>query len=238
MKKALALPVLIIVLTLGACTPQVSAPPVSLHETEPVGPVTTQIPSGVSQSETEQPSGQKQYLNSTFGLSFEYPSNWFGPEAYTADQTLRVEVGSDIVYPYGEPSDEPSDVKNSYFIVIQYTKNNQKTYWNDTYQSLVHLQDGESLSSMRSLIIKVRQLELGSFKGFEYISTLSDTAQTDHVYGREVILVDHMSNLLTISGHPNNVEINDGEEWRDVYRMIDETNLTLFHAIVDSIRIE
>jgi hypothetical protein len=38
-------------------------------------------------------------------------------------------------------------------------------------------------------------------------------------------------------GQPINVEISDGTNWRDVYRMIDEENLTVFHEIVESITI-
>jgi len=88
------------------------------------------------------------------------------------------------------------------------------------------------------MIIRVRQLELGRFKGFEYISTLSETAQTEHVYGREVILIDEQSNLLTVFGTPSNVEVSNSEEWRDVYQMIDEANLTIFHEIIETITIE
>ncbi len=40
--------------------------------------------------------------------------------------------------------------------------------------------------------------------------------------------------LLTIMGQPNNVEVSNGANWRDVYRSIDEANLTIFHEIVDS----
>ena len=108
----------------------------------------------------------------------------------------------------------------------------------DTYQALSKMQDGESLSGARSLIIRVRQLELGKFKGFEYIATLSETAQTDHVYVREVILVDDQSNSLSVSGQPANVEVSDGAKWRDDYRTIDEANLDVFHAILDSISIK
>ena len=107
----------------------------------------------------------KSYANSTLGLGFRYPSSWFGPDEYVSDQNLRVEVGSDKVYPYGEQPEQPSDVKNSYNVVIQYTKNNQNPYWKDTYQSLQNLKDGESLSGTRSLIIRDRQLDLGRFKG-------------------------------------------------------------------------
>jgi hypothetical protein len=123
-------------------------------------------------------------------------------------------------------------VKNSYNVVIQYTKNNQNSYWKDTYQSLQNLKDGESLSDARSLVIRVRQLDIGRFKGFEYISTLSETAQTDHVYAREVMLFDEQTNdLLTIMGQPNNVEVSHGANWRDAYQMIDEANLSSFHCL-------
>jgi len=100
------------------------------------------------------------------------------------------------------------------------------------------MQDGESLSDARSLVIRVRQLKVGKFDGIEYISTLSETAQTEPVYVRQVILIDEQSNMLTIMGTPNNVEIGDGMEWRDAYKMVDEANLMLFRQIVESIVIE
>jgi hypothetical protein len=174
-----------------------------------------------------------------FGFGFKYPSDWFGPEEYISGETLRVEVGSDTVYPYGEPPEEPSDVMNSYNIVLQYTKANQNPFWKEPYQTLQNLKDGESVSDTRSLITRVRAIDLGRLKGFEYIFTLPETAQTEHVYGREVMLFDEQTDdLLTIMGQPNNVEVSNGAQWRDVYRSIDEANLTIFHEIVESMTID
>ncbi len=227
------------ILIITACTPQETATPVTVLATEPTTAVETQIPIAVTPTAEDSPVTPNSYKNSAFGLGFQYPFNWFGPDEYIAEQTLRVEVGSDIVYPYGNPPNQPSDFKNSYNVVIQYTKNNQNPFWKHTYQSLQNLKDGESISGERSLIVRVRQLNLGRFKGFEYISTLSETAQTDHVYAREVILFDEQTNdLLTITGQPNNVEVSSGTNWRDVYRSFDEANLTFFHEIVDSITIQ
>jgi hypothetical protein len=209
---------------LAACGGKVSTP-----QTLPVIPPTKTLSSP----------NLKPYSNSAFGLSFQYPSNWFGPDEYVSDQTLRVAVGSDVVFPYGgETPEKPSEVKNSYLVVVQYSKNSQDQSWKDTWLSLASLKDGESLTGPRSLIIRVRQLNLGRFTGYEFISTLSETAQTDHVYEREVILVDEQSNLLTIFGTPNNVVVSNGADWRDFYSSIDEANLPLFHGIVESIKAE
>jgi hypothetical protein len=225
MKKTLIHFLFLIVFTVSACAPQLTANPPSVATEAP------QVPA------TELPAG-KSYTNSAFGLGFQFPSNWFGPEEYISDQDLRVEVGSDKVYPYGTgPEERIYELKNSYNVVIQYSKNTQNEYWKDTYQSLLNLKDGESISDARSLTIRVRQLNIGRFEGIEYISTLSDTAQTEPVYIRQVILVDEQSNLLSIMGQPNNVQIDDGANWRDVYQMIDETNLDAFHKIVESITI-
>jgi hypothetical protein len=236
MKKILIPSLLIFLFTMSACIPQADA--TSVPVTEPAVLAATQTPIPVLPTETAQPSGQKPYTNSAFGFSFQYPASWFGPEEYISDNTLRVEVGSDKVYPYGEPPEQPSEVKNSYNVVIQYTKNNQNQYWKDTYQSLVNLKDGESFSDGRSLVIRVGQVNIGRFEGVEYISTLSDTAQTEPVYMRNVILMDNQSNLVTVMGQPINVEISNGAEWRDVYRMIDEANQVIFHDIVESITVE
>jgi hypothetical protein len=242
MKKTLTLFLLMMmILTLNACAPLVTATSAPLPTTEPAAFVETQIPIVVSPTEMNPSAIRKLYANNAFGLSFQYPSNWFVLD-YVSDDTLRIEVGSDKVYPYGtDPSERINELTNSYNIVIQYTMNDQKPYWKEdtTYQSLLNLKDGESLSDARSLLIRVSQLDIGRFKGFEYITTLSETGQTDHFYSRSVMLFDEQTNdLVTIMGQPYNVEVSNGMEWRDVYRTIDEANLTFFHEIVESITLD
>jgi hypothetical protein len=237
MQKTYLLFSLVMILTLGACVPAVRLGTPSQPTIELVPAAETQIPSVVSPKEANPTTSRKLYTNAAFGLNFQYPSNWFGPEEYISGQTLRVEVGSASVHPYGVTPEQPSDVKNSYNIVIQYEKNNQNLYWKDTYQSLLNLKDGESRSGLRSVITRVGQLDLGRFMGFEYIFTLPQPAQTEHVYGREVILFDEQTNdLLTIIGQPNNVEVSNGTDWRVAYRTIDEANLATFHIITESIK--
>jgi hypothetical protein len=87
-------------------------------------------------------------------------------------------------------------------------------------------------------MIRVRQLHIGRFEGIEYISTLSDTAQTEPTYIRQAILFDDQSNVLTMMGQPINVDVQDGANWQEIYRMIDEQNQSGFEAILRSIRIE
>ena len=239
MKKILSLLLLVILLTLNGCAPLTTATSAPPTATEPIISLETQTPIAVSPTEAEQSADWKLYLNSTFGLSFQYPSSWFGPDEYLSDQDLRVEVGSDKVYPYGTSREEQVyEIKNSYYVLIQYSKNNQNQYWRDIYQSLLNLKDGESLSNARSLVIRVRSLNFGRFEGIEYISTLSETAQTEPVYSRQVILVDEHSNLLTVMGSPNNVEISSGAGWREAYQRVDQANVALFHQIVESIAIK
>jgi hypothetical protein len=238
MKKTVTFILLMMILTLYGCAPLATATPTTLLSTGTTLPVETQIPTAVSPTEVDQSTTWKLYTNNTFGFGFQYASNWFGPSESISGGTLRVEVGSDKVYPYGELPDHPSNVKNSYNVVIQYVKNNQNSYWKNTYQILQNLKDGESLSDAKGLIIRVRQLDLGRFKGFEYIFTLSETAQTDHVYARDVMLIDEQTNdMLTMMGQPNNVEVSNGTNWRDVYQMIDEANQIFFHKILESLTI-
>ena len=225
---------LVIVLVMTACAPRVTASTTPLPAATVAGQILTPVPPIM----TEQSSGVKQYTNKAFGLRFQYPAGWFGPDEYVSGSTLRVAVGSDVVYPYGELPATPSEVKNSYLVVVQYSRNSQDQSWQDTYSILAGLKDGESLSGTRSLVTRVRQLDLGRFKGFEFISTLSMTAQTEHVYSREVLLVDEQGNLLTILGNPNNVEVGQAADWREVYRMLDEANLAAFHEILATIKIE
>jgi hypothetical protein len=250
MKNTLPLFFLIMILALNACTPGSPIPnseapasttpagsdffaPTIPPTSQPVLPTETQLPA--QQTETE---GWKSYSNPGFGLAFQYPSEWFGPEEYVSGQTLRVEVGSGPVYPYGTPLDQRSPAPNSYHIVVQYTLENQNPFYEDTYQSLFDMEDSESLSGPRNMLIRVRQLELGDFSGFEYISTLSESAQTEITYAREVILVDERNNLITISGSPDSVEVPQDIHWREAYQALDEANLEVFHKLLDTLAFE
>jgi hypothetical protein len=203
----------------------------------PTMPLATTVPA--VPSPTEEAAEWKTYENDEFGFAFQYPSAWFGPEVYTVDEMLRIEVGSDRVYPYGtDRMSQVYELDNSYYVLLQYSKNDQNQIWKDTYQSLVNLQAGEVLSGSRSKLIKVRDLESDGFKGLEYISTLSETAQTEPVYTRQVILFDDSSNVLTVMGNPNSVSVPEGANWRNVYEEIDSENMATFHRILESIRVE
>lgn len=223
---------LIALFTLSACAPRLIETPIPVDLTEL--PVVSPQP-----VETEPAATGDVYQNAAFGFGFTFPADWFGPEEYVSEQTLRVEVGSDNVYPYGtSPEARVYNGTNSYSIIIQYSKNDQGTYWQDTYQALIPLAEGESTSDARSLNIKVRNLEIGRFTGLEYIATLSETAQTEAVYARQVYLVDDQSNVISVMGTPNNVVVNAGEDWRAVYQQIDEANVEFFKYLVDSITVE
>lgn len=238
MKKTIVSLILLLTITLSACATQTAPAPTSLPAADAALPTATHTPIPPTPTQPAPTPAVAQYSNTAFGLSFEYPSSWYGPDEYIADPILRIEVGSDVVYPYGTSrEDQIYTLPNSYFVVIQYTRNDQVQAWNDTYQVLMNLQDGESLSGMRSLTIRVRQLGLGRFTGFEYIATLSETAQTEAFYARSVILIDPQTNdLLTIMGSPNNVDLSGGD-WRQAYQAIDEANLPIFQHILASLTI-
>ena len=136
MRKTLPLFLFLIIFTISACGPQVTAIPTPLPNITKVA----QVPVAGPPTVADQSAVRKSYTNSTFGLGFQFPANWFGPEEYVSDQILRVEVGSDKVYPYGTDSAERVyELKNSYDVVIQYSKNDQNQYWKDTYQLLLNL---------------------------------------------------------------------------------------------------
>ncbi len=242
MRKTLAFLVLLVV---TACAPQATAAPTaapaatSTFAAEPTAAPTNAPVDAPTEAPTSAPAdGWQTYTNPDFGFSFRYPAGWFGPEVYIVESTLRAEIGSDVVYPYGTgPEERQYSLTDSYYIVFQYTKNNNNTFWQDTYQALETMQDGETRSDARSMLIRVRALELGRFRGFEYISTLSEMAQTEPVYSRSAILIDDQSNLLTVMGSPNAMQVTDGN-WRAAYRAVDEANREIFARIIESIEIE
>ena len=233
MKRMQVLPLLIGIMIISACAPQATSTPVDVELV--AAPTDTSLPV----TEVPQSPVWTEYVNDAFGLSFHYPSAWFGPDEYAVEQTLRLQIGSDVVYPYGtDRTEQISTVPDAYTITIQYSQDNQNAVWGDTYASLLSLQDGESLSDARSKTIRIGTVSIGNFAGIEYISTLSDTAQTEPVYIRQVLLFDENANVLTIMGAPNNVVLADSAEWRDAYRMLDEANQAVFHEIVASLVIE
>lgn len=182
----------------------------------------------------------KRYSNADFGLAFDYPSEWNGPDEYVSGDTLRIAIGSGAIEPYGGgPPGQPAVyLPNAYQVVVQYNRNDHNQVWNETLQMLKGMQDGEMVSDARALTIKVRSLKIGRFEGVEYIGTLSETAQTEPVYTRQVILYDDQSNLITIMGTPNFVVVPAGSDWRGMYRSIDEANLPFFRQIVESLAVE
>jgi hypothetical protein len=235
MKNALTILLLMTLFTVNGCSPAVEAAP--QPQVSPYAAPQETAPAFYP--EVVQTAATKSYANSAFGLALQYPTNWYGPDEYISGETLRVAVGSDVIYPYGtDRTDQVSEVKNSYTIVIQLTKNDQAQNWQETTQLLAGLKDGESYSTARSTVIRVRQLGLGKFSGYEYISTLSETAQTEPVYMREAILSDGESAVLTVSGSPNNVKISQGANWRETYQMIDEENQAVFTQILESVKIK
>jgi len=192
--------------------------------------------------------GWTTYSNPSTGLSFRYPSNWYGPEVYESEDGVRLEVGSDVVYPYGTGLDERQPgAPNAYSIVIQYTRNRagwtleqyraEQPWFNDTL-AVLGMQDGESSTTARSLTTRVRSLAVGNFTGVEFITTLSETAQTERFYMRTAFLMDEDLNVLQIMGSPENVEITDPGNWREAFESVDAGNQAIFQELVGSITVE
>ena len=178
------------------------------------------------------------YSNEAFGLSFDYPADWFGPDEYIDDNTVRIGIGSDVVTSYGGvPLEVPPFQKNAYQVVVQYTLENKNTYINDTLNTLANLQDGEMAETGRSRLIRVRALTVGDYSGYEYIATLSESAQTEYFYVREVVLQNAEGDLITILGGPSNVAVEEGANWREVYAGIDQNYLSDFYQIIESLEL-
>jgi hypothetical protein len=197
---------------------------------------------------TEDPFGDwMEYQNESYGFRFLYPEDWFGPEAYETEGSLRIEVGSDQVYPYGTSrEDQVTSIPDSYYILIQYVENTAGRSWDDfinsgwidSYLGLQEMEDGGSISTARSLVIRVREVSLGNFQGLEYIATLSETAQTERFYAREIVAFDEELNWLRITGFPNLVQIEDPENWKNDYSRVDQSYLETFQILLESIEIE
>jgi hypothetical protein len=234
------------ILWISGCAPT-NASPTPAATGEVVVPIATAPPAVVTVSPANPDPSWQTYDNPSVGISFQFPLTWFGPDEYQVEDDIRLEIGSDVVYPYGTGREEQIyELKNSYYILIQYRPNTDNEtlddYKNSSWISpplgMFDLADGESRTTARSLEIKVRDLEVGRFKGVEYIATLSDTAQTERAYSRQIFLLDENLNILMISASPNNVEVNDAAAWKDDYRQVDEANLEILHKVIESIVVE
>ena len=192
--------------------------------------------------------GWTTYTNEAFGLSFRYPSSWDGPDVYEFEGGVRLAVGSDVVYPYGTSlEDRQPGAPNAYGVVIQYTANasgwtleqyRTEQPWFSDHLLVLGMQDGESSTTARSLTTRVRALTVGRFTGVEFITTLSETAQTERFYMRTAFLMDEKLNVLQIAGTPESVEITDPANWRAAFESVDAANLATFRTLVESIQVE
>ena len=124
-----------------------------------------------------------------------------------------------------------------YYVTLQYSQNDPESFWPGTYETLLAMQDGESMQSARGLVVRQRAFEQGRFKGIEFITTLPETAQTEPVYIRQVILLSEQGEVLVVMGTPNNVQVGEAG-WREAYQRIDEANLPLFRQMVESIAVQ
>lgn len=189
----------------------------------------------------------KTYSNQNFGLSFSYPSDFYGPDVYESDSSLRLEIGTDVVAPYGSDRQTLNpQKKNSYYITITYTKNsnelNKDDYtannpWLKELLAITSLNDGEEMYDLRSKKIKVRNITNSGFTGAEFISTLSETAQTEMTYSRNVLLLNDNYDSIRIMGTPVNVEVPEDSDWMTEYKKLDEMYLNDFRSIIDSIKL-
>lgn len=239
-------------LVLTGCSAAKPDEPLVVESTIPVLPTSTSevsepLPSATPEGSEAPGDAWVEYTNQNFQFRFSYPAAWFGPDAYESDGSLRLAIGSDVVYPYGTSrEDQINTVPDSYFITIQYNQNQSNMTWDDlvnsgwitSYLELKDQPDGATSNTARSLVIRVGEVSLGSFTGLEYIFTLPDTAQTERVYGREIVAFDENLNMLRVMGTPNLVTISDESNWKADYQRVDEAYQEIFRTVVGSIVLE
>jgi hypothetical protein len=210
--------------------------------------VPTAAPTIAPESSLDPFPGWTAYSNSAFGISLRYPSTWYGPDVYEFEDGVRLEVGSDVVYPYGTgPEDRQPGAPNAYNVVIQHTLNTSgltleqyqagQPWLNDTL-AVLELQDGESITTARSLTTRQRGLTVGRFTGVEFTTTLPETAQTERFFMRTAFLMDEALNVIVINGSPDRVEIAGPSNWRAAFEAVDAANQAIFQELVESIQVE
>jgi len=196
----------------------------------------------------ENPDGDwLEYTHHVTGLRFLYPADWFGPEVYETEGSLRIEIGSDQVYPYGTSREEQiTTTPDSYYILIQYVENTIGRSWDDfidsgwidTYLALKELEDNQFILTPRLIATRIGEVSLGDYSGLMYLATLPDSAQTERAYAREVVLFDSELNWLRISATPSMVQIEDTEKWKNDFARVDQAFLEIFLTTLESIEIK
>ena len=246
-KNYLAITIGIIVLLLiSGC-----AAPTPVETESPVSPTIADDPTEEPEptpEPTENPFGDwLEYQNEDYGFRFLYPIDWYGPEVSDTDGFLRIEVGSDQVYPYGTSREEQiTSIPDSYYVLIQYVENRENRTWDDfiasgwidTHLALLDKEDGQFILTPRLVATRIGEVSLGDFSGLMYLATVPDNAQTERAYAREVVLFDSALNWLRISATPSMVQIADAENWKNDYARVDTANLEVFLTLLNSIEIE
>jgi len=192
--------------------------------------------------------GWTTYTNETFRLTFRYPSTWYGPDVYEFAGGVRLAVGSDVVYAYGTgPEDRQPGAPDAYVVVIQYTLNTAgwtleqaraEQPWINDALAVLDMHDGESSTTARSMTTRTRPLTIGRFSGVEFLSTLSETAQTEPFLSRTAFLIDERGNILQVTGLPDNVEVKDPQNWREAFQTVDAAHRETLYDLIESIYVE
>jgi hypothetical protein len=190
----------------------------------------------------------KVFTNEEFGIKVYYPKDWNGPAISVEEDVIRLEIGTDNVYPYGTGLEyREITKKNSYNIDIIYYKNISriknaegfKWFYHifdyDVYKKLIDLPNGETILFMKSILSKVRNYSICDYKGLEYIATSPYYMQTEYSYARQLTLINDEYSFLEIIGQPQKVDIVLDQNWRDSYRGVDEAYLDIYWKIINRI---
>ena len=100
------------------------------------------------------------------------------------------------------------------------------------------MQDGESSTTARSLTTRTRPLTIGRFSGVEFLTTLSESAQTEPFLTRTAFLMDEGGNILQVTGSPDNVQVKDPQSWREAFQTVDAAHRETLYDLIESISVE
>lgn len=238
MKNNLIVTIIVLIIVFAAAAfwfnkPKMDAEKITVTENTP------NVQNEDSNSKNESIAGS--YNNEDFGLSFNYPSSWFGPEEYENAETLRVEVGSDTVYPYGtSPEDRVRTIPASYFVILQLDDNNHPNeFAMQQLEDLKKMKVEEESSDQRNKLIKIRDINENGLTGVEYISTVSESAQSEFYYTRSAVLQNSEGKILIINANVENVTIPENatrKDWMEIFSEADKNNIQYFRMILDTVK--
>lgn len=196
---------------------------------------------GVVTNERDSTMMWKFYGPTIHGISFKYPSTWFGPEAYPKDDPSYISVGTSPPHKFGEDRILDLPTKDSYFVTFQVLHYNLSTQlfetepWIKDYNQIFRLRPGQEIVDHLQKKTKIRELIVAGRRAAEIsIGNIDSNGSND--YSERQIIIRDPRFIITITGGPVIVSTMDSQEVRSKTVASNQSYKNIFEQVVCTVQ--